>query len=75
MFLKNTKNILKQDVCATVFPIRGTVTIAETYANSLEQIFWSISAIANHIIIRADASNVFAEAPAPKAPLYVYLDK
>ena len=53
--------------------------MVETYASSLEQtgsrIFWATSAIANHIVIGADASNAFAEAPPPKAPLYVYLDK
>ena len=58
--------------------MRGSVTLAETYAGSLEQsasrIFWAASAINNFITIGADASNAFAEAPAPKAPLYVTID-
>ena len=28
----------------------------------------------NHVVYGADASNAFAEAPPPKAPMYVYLD-
>ena len=58
---------------------RGTVTLAETYAASLEQtasrVFWAATAINNFITIGADASNAFAEAPAPVAPLYVYADE
>ena len=58
---------------------RGTVTLAETYAASLEQtasrIFWAATTINNFITIGADASNAFAEAPAPVAPLYVYVDE
>ena len=54
------------------------VSMAETVASYLEQkgsrIFWAVSAINNHIVVGADASNAFAEAPPPKAPLYVYLD-
>ena len=57
---------------------RGCVTLAETFTSSLDQtgsqIFWASAAIHNYIVIGADASNAFAEAPAPKAPLYVYLD-
>ena len=51
---------------------------AETYTSTLEQsgsqIFWAVSALKNLIVIGADASNSFAKAPPPKAPLYVYLD-
>ena len=58
--------------------MQGTVTLGETYAASLDQtaskIFWAISATSNHIVIGADASNAFAEAPAPLAPLYMSLD-
>ena len=58
---------------------RGTVTLAETYAASLDQtasrVFWAATAINNFITIGADASNAFAEAPAPVAPLYVYVDE
>ncbi len=58
---------------------RGAVTLANTYAGSLEQvgarIFWAATAIHNFVTIGADASNAFAEAPAPKAPLFVTIDK
>ena len=58
---------------------RGSVTLANTYAGSLEQvgarIFWAATAIHNFITIGADASNAFAEAPAPKAPLFVTIDQ
>jgi len=58
---------------------RGSVTLTETYAGALEQtgarIFWAISALHNNIVVAADASNAFAEAPPPKAPLYVHIDK
>lgn len=58
--------------------IQGTVTPGETYAASLNQtaykIFWARSAEIGHIVIGADASNAFAEAPAPLAPLYMKLD-
>ena len=51
----------------------GTVTLGETYAASLDQtaarIFWAATALKNMIVIGADASNAFAEAPPPIAPL------
>ena len=66
-------------VCNGSPKMRGSVTLAETYAGALEQsaarIFWAASAINNFITIGADASNAFAEAPAPKAPLFVKIDK
>ena len=59
--------------------MRGTVTLAETYASSLEQtgarIFWATTALNNFISIGADAANAFAEAPPPVAPLYVLIDE
>ena len=59
--------------------MKGTVTFGETYAASLEQtgakIFWSVSATSGNVVIGADASNAFAEAPAPVAPLYMKLDQ
>jgi hypothetical protein len=58
---------------------QGTVTLGDTYAGSLEQngsrIFWAATALNNYITIGADASNAFAEAPAPKAPLFVTIDQ
>lgn len=58
---------------------RGTVTLAETYASALEQnaarVFWAVTAMKNWTAIGADATNAFAEAGAPVAPLYVYCDE
>ena len=57
---------------------KGTVTVGHTYANALdaasERLFWAIVANQNYIAVGADVSNAFAEAPAPKAPLYMYID-
>jgi deoxyuridine 5'-triphosphate nucleotidohydrolase len=65
-------------VCNGSKKMRGSVTLAETYAAALEQtgsrIFWAATAINNFICIGADAANAFAEAPAPVAPLYVRID-
>ena len=65
-------------VCKGNKNCRGTVTLAETYAASLDQtasrVIWAATAINNFVTIGADASNAFAEAPAPVAPLYVYVD-
>jgi len=58
---------------------KGTVTVGHTYANALdaasERLFWAIVASENLIAVGADVSNAFAEAPAPKAPLYLYIDE
>ena len=58
--------------------MQGTVTLGDTYTASLDQtaskIYWVMSAEKGHIVVEEDASNVFAEAPAPKAPLYMSLD-
>lgn len=58
--------------------MQGTVTLAETYASSLEQtqarIFWTAAAINNSIVIGSDASNAYAKAPPPIAPLYICID-
>ena len=58
--------------------MKGTVTLGETYAASLDQtcakIFWAINAAAGNIVVGADASNAFGEAPPPCAPLYMKLD-
>lgn len=57
---------------------KGTVTLGHTYANSLEaaseRLFWSIVAQEGLLAIGPDVSNAFAEAPPPKAPLYLYID-
>jgi hypothetical protein len=65
-------------VCNSSTRQKGTVTIGHTYANALdaasERLFWAIVASENLIAIGADVSNAFAEAPAPMAPLYLYVD-
>ena len=57
---------------------KGTVTIGHTYANALdaasERLFWALVASEGLLAIGADVSNAFAEAPAPKAPLFLYID-
>jgi hypothetical protein len=57
---------------------QGTVTLGHTYANALdavsERLFWAIVANEGLLAIGADVSNAFAEAPAPKAPLFLYID-
>ena len=58
---------------------KGSVTLANTYAACLEQagarIFWATCALKNKVVYGADMSNAFAEAPAPKAPLYLKVDE
>ena len=58
--------------------LKGTITLANTYAACLEQaacrLFWSIAAIKNKKVFGADAVNAFAEAPPPKSPLYLKVD-
>ncbi len=59
--------------------LKGSVTLANTYAACLEQsgarMFWAISALKNRQVYGADASNAFAEAPPPKAPLCLKVDQ
>ena len=59
--------------------MRGWVTLAETYTGSLDQVaskvFLAAASINNSIVDGSDAANAFAEAGAPKAPLYVTIDK
>ena len=54
---------------------KGTVTLGHTFAACLEQpgarVFWASAALLGMVVIGADASNAFAEAPPQKAPLYV----
>jgi hypothetical protein len=57
---------------------KGSVTIGHVYANALdaasERLFWSIVAQEGMIAVGFDVSNALAEAPPPKAPLYLYID-
>ena len=58
---------------------KGTVTLGHTYANALdaasERLFWALVAKEGLIAVGADVTNAFAEAPPPKAPLYLYIDE
>ena len=58
--------------------MKGSVTLANTYAACLEQagarIFWATCALRNKLVYGSDMSNAFAEAPPPKAPLYLKVD-
>lgn len=78
MYKANQKRYKARCVCNGSPNRKGCVILADTYNSSLEQtgsrIFWAASALANNIVIGADASNAFAEAPPHKAPLYIYID-
>lgn len=58
---------------------KNTVIFGHTFAKMLDhvgsRIFWASVAAKNFIVRGADASNAFAEAPPPKIPLYVRIDK
>ena len=58
---------------------KNTVIFGYTYAKSLDhvgsRVFWSIAAAKNLIVLGADASNAFAEADAPKVPLFVRVNQ
>jgi hypothetical protein len=51
------------------------VIFGYTYAKSLDhvgsRVFWAAAASKNYIVRGADVSNAFAEADAPKIPLYI----
>ena len=57
---------------------KNTVIFGYTFAKMLDhvgsRIFWATAASKNFIVRGADASNAFAEAQAPKIPLYVRID-
>ena len=55
--------------------MQGIVTIGDRHAASLDQAasktYWTMSVEKGNIVLGADASNAFAEAPAPKSLLYI----
>ena len=65
-------------VCNGSPRMKGTVTLGEIYAASLDQtctkIFWALNAAKDNIVVGADASNAFVEAHVPCASLYIKLD-
>jgi len=79
-YLVKSDGTKKARCCCNGNPGRkGSITLAHTYAACVEQpaqrIYWGLVALKNYIAIGADASNAFAEAPPPKAPLYVMVDR
>ena len=66
-------------VCNGSPRMKGSITLDHTYAAALDQsgarTFWALSVLHGHICIGADATNAFAEAPPPKAPLFVTIDR
>jgi hypothetical protein len=58
---------------------KNTVIFGYTYAKSLDhigsQIFLAAAISMNFVVQGADASNAFAEADAPKIPLYVCVNE
>jgi hypothetical protein len=57
---------------------RRSMTLGTTYANSLatdsKRLFWAIAAKKGLIVVGADVSNAFAEAPAPGDTFYIIPD-
>ncbi len=57
---------------------KNTAVFGYTFAKMLDhvgsRIFWAAAATKNYVVRGADASNAFAEADAPKIPLYVRID-
>ena len=79
-YLIKTDGTKKSRCCCNGNPGRkGSITLDHTYAACVEQpaqrVYWGLVALKQYIAIGADASNAFAEAPPPKAPLYVLVDK
>lgn len=58
---------------------KNTAIFGYTFAKSLDhvgsRIFWAVAAARNYVVRGADASNAFAEAEAPKIPLFVRLNE
>ena len=77
--VKNDGTKKAQCVCDRSPHNKGSVTINYTYAAALDQAgartFWALAALNNHIVVGADATNAFGEAPPPKVPFYVTIDE
>ena len=56
-------------------PLHWPTHILHALRKTGARIFWAIPALTNKIVYRSDASNAFAETPAPKAPLYLRIDQ
>jgi hypothetical protein len=59
-------------------PQQGAIKLVHTHANSVdpvsEPLFCALAAHLGFAVCGADISNAFAEAPPPKAPLYMCID-
>ena len=78
-YLIKTDSTLKARMVCNGQPLnKNTIIFSYTFAKMLDhvgsRIFWAICATKNYIVCGADASNAFAEASAPKIPLYVRID-
>ena len=75
--IKDDGTLKARMVCNGKPSDKNTVIFGYTFAKSLDhvgaRIFWATAAAKNMIVQGADASNAFAEAQAPKIPLYVSL--
>ena len=67
-----------QCVCNGNPNIQGSATLNHTYTTALDQagarIFWALAALHDHVVVGADTTNAFAEAPVPKLLLNVTID-
>ena len=78
-YLVKTDGVKKERcVCDGSPRQKGVIIMGKTYAAALKQsgahLFWSLVALNNLLVYSADATNAFAEAPAPEASLYVTID-
>ena len=77
--IKDDGRLKARCVCNGKPSNKNTAIFGYTYAKALDQvgakIFWASAAAKNMIVRGADASNAFAEADAPKIPLYVRIDQ
>ena len=70
----------KHDVYVTEnHPTKTLLFFCHTFAKMLDHVgsctLWAAAASKNFVVRGADASNAFAEASAPKIPLYVHVDQ
>jgi dUTP pyrophosphatase len=77
--IKDNGTLKARCVCNGKPSNKNTAVFGYTFAKSLDQVgsrtFWAVAAAKNMIVRGADASNAFAEADAPKIPLYVRIDQ
>ena len=66
-------------VCNGSPKMKGSVNLSHTYSAAFEQpgarTLWVVIALHYYLVYGVDVTNVFAEAPPPKTPLYVTIEK